>query len=136
MICSNCGKKNEKSAKFCKSCGTRLETETGAAEAKKMFFFPILYLYKCKKWVAASLCLLITMVLFGFFVRNVIVIANGNKDIKKYKTELKNERELIDEYIEQRDNELYSIQNEEIENGAADNWPLMLTRIPWSTNGI
>ena len=122
MICSNCGKKNEKSAKFCKSCGCRLEIEAGVADGKKMFFFPIIHLYKCKKWITASSCLLIIMVLLAFFVKNAVAILDVNQEIKKYKSDLKIEKELIEEYTEQRDNELNMIQNEEIENKSADNW--------------
>lgn len=122
MVCDNCGKKIDKAAKFCKSCGCKIETETGTIEGKRMFFFPILYLYKFKKRITASLCLLIIMVLLVFFVKNAVAILDGNQEIKKYKSELKIEKELIEEYTEQRDNELYMIQNEEIENKSADNW--------------
>lgn len=70
----------------------------------------------------AAVSTIIISVLVGIIVRNAVVISNENKKLQQYKSQLSENKKLIEEYTEQKEQALDEVRNEEIENSYADTY--------------
>ncbi len=78
-----------------------------------------------KKWIIATISTVILVALAGMFIKNAKAISEESDMIKYYKDCIAHNGNLIDEYNLQKEQEIETVRNEEIDDTVADAYGLI-----------